>query len=71
MKGEINALIEDMYDILVFALEIREYAGQSRLEKSIEGLENLANEVKDFADTYSGTSQMSASLTILNVTMMG
>ena len=71
MKDEINELIEDMYDILVCALEIREYTGQSRIEKSIEGLENLANEVKDFAEKYNGTSQTSASLTILNVTMMG
>ena len=71
MKDKIDALIEDMYDILVCSLEIRKYAERSQLERTIEGLENLANEVKDFAEKYNGTSQTSASLTILNVTMMG
>ena len=52
MKDEINALIEDMYDILVLALEIREYARKYQLEvqKTTEELENLVNEVKNFVD---------------------
>ena len=71
MKDEINALIEDMYDILVCALGTHKYAGKSRLEETIEGLENLANEVKDFVEKYNSTSQTSTSSTILNVTMTG
>ena len=69
MKGEINALIEDMYDILVCSLEIRKYAERSQLERTIEGLENLANEVKDFVVEYNRTSQTSTSFIIVNVTM--
>ena len=70
MKGEINALIEDMYDILVCSLEIRKYAERSQLEKTIEGLENLANEVKNFVEEYNRTNQTSTSF-IVDVTTMG
>ena len=70
MKNEINALIEDMYDILVCSLEIRKYAERSQLEKTIEGLENLANEVKDFVEEYNRTNQTSTSF-IVDVTTMG
>ena len=71
MKDKIDALIEDMYDILVCSLEIRKYAERSQLEKTIEGLENLANEVKDFVEEYNGTSQTSTSFIIVNVTTTG
>ena len=71
MKDKIDALIEDMYDILICALEIREYAEQSQLEKTIEGLENLANEVKDFVEEYNRTNQTSTSFIIVNVTTTG
>ena len=70
MKDEINALIEDMYDILVCALGTHKYAGKSRLEEAIGGLENLANEVKGFVVKYNCTSQTSTSSAISNVTMM-
>ena len=71
MKDEINELIDDMYDILVYALETRKYAGPSQLEKTIGGLESLAKEVKDFVGAYNRTSQASTSFTIVNITMTG
>ena len=72
MKDEINELIEDMYDILVLALEIREYARKYQLEveKMTEELENLANEVKNFVEEYNRTNQTSTSF-IVDVTTMG
>ena len=72
MKDEINALIKDMYDILVLALEIREYARKYQLEveKMTEELENLANEVKNFVEEYNRTNQTSTSF-IVDVTTMG
>ena len=72
MKDEINALIEDMYDILVLALEIREYARKYQLEveKTTEELENLANKIKDFVEEYNRTNQTSTSF-IVDVTTMG
>ena len=72
MKDEINALIKDMYDILVLALEIREYARKYQLEveKTTEELENLANKIKDFVEEYNRTNQTSTSF-IVDVTTMG
>ena len=72
MKDEINTLIKDMYDILVLALEIREYARKYQLEveKTTEELENLANKIKDFVEEYNRTNQTSTSF-IVDVTTMG
>ena len=64
MKAEIQELITDMSDVIVYALDVQKYSSRHQLEQEIKDLEHLAKDVKDFVEMYNSSSRTSTSFLV-------